>query len=458
MGDKKRSIKTEQTHDPRFLALTILIENHGSKLSLDRTLERYSTRLESLQHRDRALANALVYGTLRWREHLDWLIAPFSKRPLDQIEPGICYTLRMALYQTVFMDKIPVSAAVNTAVNAAKKIANPGAAGFVNAVLRKATTRYMDVAMPDSKADPALFVAKSQSIPLWLSRRWTGRFGLDTTIALVDAINTIPPITLRANTLRCDRAALATALDGCVETIVPTFHAPDGLSVTRPSPPLHLTTAFQGGLFQVQDEATQIVTTLLAPMPGERILDACAGLGGKTGHMGQLMNNQGTIEAWDLDRRKLAILGNEMKRLGITNVTTKQMDALDIDPAEKNTPFDRVLVDAPCTGLGVLRRNPDARWRRTPRDIKRLAELQKKILNNLADLVKPGGILVYAVCSCEPEENEGVVDWFLNTRKAFSLVPQTHALASGDGIFRTYPHPLGMDGFFAATMKKRIDG
>ncbi|ACN15793.1 RsmB [Desulforapulum autotrophicum HRM2] len=454
MVEKRRPIKTEPIKDPRFLALTILIENESSKFTLDKILERYSAQLESLAHRDRALANAIIYGTLRWKEHLDWLITPFSKRPLDQIEPAICYTLRTALYQTVFMDKIPVSAAVNTAVNAAKKLSNTGAAGFVNAVLRKATTRYMDVAMPDSKKDPALFISKSQSIPLWLSRRWIRRFGLDASIALLDAINTIPPITLRANTLRTDRASLATALEPHVETIVPTFHTPDGLSVTRPRTPLHLTTAFKEGLFQVQDEATQIVTTLLAPQPGERILDACAGLGGKTGHMGQIMNNQGKIEAWDLDARKLAVLGNEMKRLGITNVTTKQMDALDIDPAECNTPFDRVLVDAPCTGLGVLRRNPDARWRRTLGDIKRLADLQKRILNNLADLVKPGGILVYAVCSCEPEENEGVIDWFLNNQKSFALVPQSHDLASQDGIFKTYPHPLGMDGFFAATMKK----
>ena len=463
MPEKKRTLKTKPAYDPRLLALTILIENDHSKFSLDKTLEKHSTQLDMLSHRDRALANAIVYGTLRWRENLDWLIAPFSKRNLDQIEPEILYTLRMGLYQTVFMERIPVSAAVNTAVNAAKKIANKGAAGFVNAVLRKATTRYKEVALPDIKTNPALFVSKSRSIPLWLSQRWTQRFGLDECINLLDSINTIPPITLRTNTLKTNREALLMLMKEHVETITPTIHAPDGLCVTRPKLALHLTHAFKTGLFQVQDEATQIVTTLVDPKPGEKILDACAGIGGKTGHMGQTMKNQGNIVAWDLDPKKLAVLSTEMERLGITNVTTKKMDALDIDPAEQGNLFDRVLVDAPCTGLGVLRRNPDARWSHSPKDITRLAALQKKILNNLASLVKPGGILVYAVCSCEPEENKEVVDWFLNNRKEFTLVPHPHGLPSNvltpDGrFFKTYPQFLGMDGFFAATMKKSIDG
>ena len=454
MPEKRIYKKTTMTNDPRLLALNLLIENEQSQLPLDRTLEKFSRDLETLSKRDRSLANAIVYGTLRWREHLDWLITPFSTRKLHEIEPEILYTLRMAMCQVVFMEKIPVSAAVNTAVNAAKEIANKGAAGFVNAVLRKATTQYMDVAMPDMKADPALFVSKSRSIPLWLAQRWIKRFGLEKCIELMDSINTIPPITLRANTLKTDRQDLAKAMEGDVETILPAPYAHDGLSITRPQTPLHLTESFKKGLFQVQDQAAQIITTLLDPKPGERVLDACAGLGGKTGHMGQLMKNQGNILAADLDEKKLLTLEAEMKRLGITNVSTRKMDALKLDPLDKDTPFDRVLVDAPCTGLGVLRRNPDARWQRSPKDINRLAAHQKRILNNLADLVKPGGTLVYAVCSCEPEENEGVLDWFLNKRKEFTVVPQNHPLTSKEGIFKTYPHTLGIDGFFAAAMKK----
>jgi 16S rRNA (cytosine967-C5)-methyltransferase len=321
-------------------------------------------------------------------------------------------------------------------------------------VLRKATTRYTEVAMPDKKADPALFVSKSRSIPLWLSRRWIDRFGLEACLGLLDAINTIPPITLRANTLKTNRDGLAKAMEDHVETMEPTVHAREGLSITRPTTPIHQTEAFIAGLFQVQDEAAQLVTTLLDPKPGERILDACAGLGGKTGHLGQLMENQGEIVAWDLDHKKLKILTTEMERLGITNVSAQKMDALNLAPEALDTPFDRVLVDAPCTGLGVLRRNPDARWHRTKKDIKRLAVQQKTILNNLADLVKPGGIIVYAVCSCEPEENERVMDAFLDKRTDFTVVPQSHPLTSEKGIFKTYPDTLGMDGFFAVAMKK----
>ena len=222
-------------------------------------------------------------------------------------------------------------------------------------------------------------------------------------------------------------------------------------------------------MFQIQDEAAQIVTDFLAPLPNEKILDACAGLGGKTGHIAQLMENKGTIIASDVDPKKLESLELESKRLGIDIIHTKPLNLLKTSIKDFNFYFDRVLIDAPCTGLGVLRRNPDTKWDRSKNDIARLSGQQKKMLNSAANLVKPGGLLVYAVCSCEKEENEDVIHHFLNKRKDFSIdkdfksnnydsliTSLIDSLITREGFLKTYPDANNMDGFFAARLKRKI--
>ncbi|MBF0467321.1 MAG: 16S rRNA (cytosine(967)-C(5))-methyltransferase RsmB [Desulfamplus sp.] len=458
--------------DPRYISLLILTENSRTRRPLDTILDQFTPQLDTLSKLDRSLANAIIYGTLRWQGYLDWIIRPFSDRKIENLKTEIIYILRIAMFQIAFMDRIPVSAAVNTAVNSAKRISHQGVAGFVNAVLRKASAGFRDVQFPDAVKEPDLNISVTRSMPLWVVRRWIDRFGFDKTLTLCDTINSVPPVTIRTNTLKAERDALISGLDPCVDHIIATRYSPTGISFTKLSMPIHESRQFIDGCFQVQDEAAQLVTMMLDPLPGQKILDACAGLGGKTGHAAQLMNNQGIIVACDTDPHKLASLEKEMIRLGVDIVQTMCIDILKVDSNDfscinqdadgSGILFDRVLVDAPCSGMGVIRRNPDAKWKRTKKDLARLGIRQEKMLLSVADLVKTGGTLLYAVCSCETRENEDVVENFLKQRPDFTVHkpavehnPVLKRALTEKGYFRTYPDHIEMDGFFAVTMQRQ---
>ena len=453
--------------DSRHIAHTILIDSEINKVVLDQSLGKFSKNLEKLSKKDRALTNSIIFGVLRFRAKLDWTIQPFSNKKIDQIDSVVIWAIRIALFQIMFMDKIPVSAAVNTAVNIVKTEAGKGAANFTNAVLRKASNNYSKVKLPDQTKDPALFLSIDKSIPLWLSKRWIKQYGFKKCLKLCDTINSVPLITIRANTLKTDRKNLFKLIENDVKHSVYTEYAPDGISFTNPLKPIHLTQSFKEGLFQVQDQAAQITTILLNPQPGEIILDACAGNGGKAAHAAQLMLNKGRIIATDTSGKRLSNLENEIKRLSLYIVETKQTDILKYNDTSFNNAFDKVLVDAPCTGLGVLRRNPDSKWNKTYKDIKRLAAKQKRLLSKAARFVKPGGILLFSVCSSEKEENEDVIKNFLENNPDFTidknLKTQTiknnqpfldASFFNDQGFFKSFPHAPFMDGFFVARLIK----
>lgn len=449
------------TNDARKTALFILNTLDKGRLTLDGIVEDVLGTDDLLTRRDRALANALVYGVLRWQGHLDWTIGHFSKTRLNKIDPPVLNILRLGLFQIKFLNRIPPSAAVNTSVQMAKSVAAPWVAKFVNGVLRNAAENYKDVVFPDLEKDPVLALAAIKSFPKWLIKRWINRLGLEQTEALCDAINTIPPITIRTNTFKVSRKNLMESLGNDVDKIAFTPYSPEGLSFYSPRLPIPETKAFQAGWFQVQDEAAQLVTLLLNPQSGQRVLDACAGLGGKTGHIAQIMKNQGKITAMDKDGKKLLQLASEMNRMGFSNVTALQHDLNQPLTRKRMGTFDRILLDAPCSGLGVLRRNPDTKWSTSKKDLSRLKAGQKKYLDALADLVKPSGTLVYAVCSTEPEENEDVISAFLNNHSEFvieknpnGLPFKARSLVNANGYFRTFPHLNPMDGFFAVCLKR----
>ena len=446
--------------DPRHIALNVLIFWHKASHTLDKSLESYSKEISLLSKNDKNLCNALIFGVLRQRESLDWIIRAFSNIILEKIDIKPLYLLRIALFQIMYMDRIPVFAAINTTINIAKKVSGKKTAGFINAVLRNAADNFSKVPLPDVKDDALKFICVKYSLPLWLSRKWIQAFGFEKTSLLCQQINTIPKITLRTNTLKINRQSLAENLSLVAKNIQLTDYATQGISFTNPSLPIQEFKAFKLGLFQIQDEAAQIVTQLLAPKPNEKILDACAGFGGKTGHIAQLMENKGTIIAGDIENKKLESLQSNSKRLGINIIQTKPLNLLKTSIKDFNFYFDRVLIDAPCSGLGVMRRNPDTKWKRSKNDIARLAAKQKKMLNAAANLVKPGGILVYAVCSCEIEENEDIIHKFLNKRKDFSIdkdfeSDSYYRLMTGEGFLKTYPEANNMDGFFAARLKRK---
>ena len=261
--------------------------------------------------------------------------------------------------------------------------------------------------------------------------------------------------------MKIDREILLKSLTDSAEGVAPTAVAPDGVILIRPKISIPQLEAFKRGWFQVQDEAPQLVSILTAPQPGESVLDACAGLGGKTGHMAQLMKNSGSITAVDVNSEKLGQLNRQMQRMGVSIVDTRTVDLTKPSALIKLGRFDKILLDAPCTGLGVLRRNPDAKWKVSESMIKQNARKQAELIHNLATLVNPGGHLVYAVCSTEPEENEAVAESFLKTHPEFTMADPREYLSSKvtslidrDGSLKTLPHRHNMDGFFGKVFKR----
>ncbi len=445
----------------RKTALYILNTLNKERNTLDNLLEDVFREKTLFSKKDRALLQALVYGVLRWRGRLDYIIDYFSKTRLNKINPNVLNILRLGLFQIIYLDRIPVSAAVNTSVEMTKAAAAPWVVGYVNGLLRNAVREYGYVTFPDVDKDPVKALATKKSFPEWLIKRWLDRFGLKETGLLCDAINTIPPITVRCNTLKTNRKKLVKALERYAEKIKITNYAPDGGFFFNPKRSIPNIEAFENGLFQVQDEAAQLVTLHLNPQSGETILDACAGLGGKTGHIAQMMKNSGRLVAMDKDENKLMRLESEMHRLGVSIVTTRIHDLSSPLNREHFGKFDRILLDAPCSGLGVLRRNPDIKWRASQQNLAYCQKRQALFLDNLAHFVKPSGVLVYAVCSMEPEENESVIKGFLNKHGKFAIEKKSTGLSfdacslvTRDGYLKTFPHLNNMDGFFSICMKR----
>jgi 16S rRNA (cytosine967-C5)-methyltransferase len=447
--------------DARSLAVALLTELENGERTLDALLDEVGDAAELPDRRDRVLFNAIVFGVLRWRGRLDYILARFSKLPAAKIEPAVLNILRVGLFQVVHLTRVPPSAAVNTAVELAKSRATERAASFVNAVLRKAAAEHDRVVFPEWTRSPVKALAAEASFPEWLLERWLTRYGPDGTRALCDSINAIPPLTLRANTLKTTRTELMAALNEQAEAIEATTRAADGIRVRGLQKKLPELAAFQNGWFQVQDEAAQLVSVLLDPQPGEHVLDACAGRGGKTGHLAQLMRNRGTIVAVDTSAGRLAQLREEMRRLGVTIGVAEEWDVAGGVAERYAGRFDRILIDAPCSGLGTLRRNPDIRWSSSPKKLRPLAGMQLRLLEGAAGALKPHGVMVYAVCSPEPEETEAVVKAFLEKNRSFRVDRQprdlpeaVRPLAGPMGFLQTYPHLHCMDGFFAARLKK----
>ena len=448
-------------YDARKTALDVLNRLSRKKKILDAILSEIPGEEHFGSRRDRALFTAMVYGVLRWRGRLDYVINYFSNRPIRKIDPAVLNILRLGLFQIIYLDRIPDSAAVNTAVELTKQIASTRAAGFVNALLRKAARHYTTLPFPTFANNPVAYLINDCSLPDWIAQRWLKRFNPKMLTALCATINAIPPITIRTNTLKTSREALMYSLKDEVESVKKTLYAPDGLTIIGLKQPIPELAGFKAGWFQVQDEAAQLVALLLNPKPKETVLDACAGLGGKTAHIAQLMQNKGKIVALDKDEKKLQQLGFEMQRLNILIVNTRCYDLnSSLDPKQIGY-FDRILLDAPCSGLGVLRRNPDIKWNSNEADLRRHANTQKQFLANLSKILKPNGILVYSVCSIEPEENEAVVNAFLKNHPEFvidkywgrlpeSLLAQVEPKTG----FKTLPMLDNMDGFFLVRLRK----
>jgi 16S rRNA (cytosine967-C5)-methyltransferase len=432
-------------------ALRILIRVEQDRAFADIALE-HALDAAKLDPRDAGLCTEIVYGTLRWRRHLDWRLGPHLRRPLAKLDPWVRNLLRLTAYQILFLDRVPRWAAVDEAVSLARlKARTPGPAEFVNAVLR-ALTRAGDP--PPLPALPAEALATRLSFPDWMVARWIARYGSSEAEALMAALNERPPVTIRANSLRVSREELARRLrDEELAETRPTVLAPDGLVVLRGT--VSHWSAFNEGWCTMQDEASMLIARLLDPQPDELVADACAAPGTKATHLAELMKNRGKILATDPHAGRLKLVGRAAARLGATIIEAHAGPATSLAPRWKAR-CDRVLVDAPCSNLGVLRRNPDVKWRRTGDDLARLSDKQRGILAAAASLVKPGGRLVYATCSLEPEENERVVGAFLDEHAEWRVdSPVDFPVEPGaDGFIRCLPHVHGTDGFTAIRLQR----
>ena len=447
--------------DSRTTALLILNTQGEKDIPVDKVMEDILTKSSFPSRRDMALTTALVYGVLRHRGTLDFIINYFSKTAFKKIEILILNVLRLGIFQIVFMDKIPDSAAVNTSVQLVKISRKQRLTGFVNGILRNVVRGYKTIVYPSFEKSPVDYLSVKKSFPLWLIKKWVKRMGVDKTKILCDEINTIPPITIRVNTLKQNKKDLMSNFDKDISKPICTDYSPLGISFYRPGKNIPEIKGFKEGFFQVQDEAAQLVTNLLAPQPYEYILDACAGLGGKTAHIAQLMKNRGRVIAMDYDKKKLIELAKDMKRLGISIVETILHDLTTVLDIKKYGSFDRILLDAPCSGLGVLRRNPDSKWSLSKKNLMRYQKRQLNFLENISKLLKPSGTIVYAVCSNEPEENEDVIDVFLKKHLEFivkepqGLSTSALKLVNNKGFLKTTPITCNMDGFFSVSLEKR---
>ncbi|MGH7824622.1 MAG: 16S rRNA (cytosine(967)-C(5))-methyltransferase RsmB [Candidatus Binatia bacterium] len=448
----------KDTENVRSLAADILRKVDTRKAYADVLLDN-TLKSRSFSPRDRALLTELLYGTLRWRGRLDRQLGEYISRPLKETEPFIRNLLRLTLYQLLFLHKIPAYAAVNDAVDLAKAYAGRKAGGFVNGVLRAYLREKRELRKPGPKQSSTSDLAEYWSHPEWLVKQWLEYFGAEQVEALMEANNDPAPLTLRANLTRATRETLLSLLRSAGVEASPTRWSPQGITV-QPGFPVRELPGFQEGRFQVQGEASQLVSYLVAPKPGERILDACAAPGGKTTHMAELMNDAGEIIAADISAKSLKKMAANVERLGLKSIRTFQADLTEQLFEPFNRPYGRILVDAPCSGLGTLRSHPETKWNRGKSAIKRLSQLQKRILVQTAGYVRPGGVLVYSTCTLSKEENENVVESFLADHKEFVLngaagyLPETAREMVRGSYFLSLPHLHNTDGFFAARMTR----
>ena len=446
--------KVEKTTDinPREIALTILHQIETESTFANETIQSFSQNL-FLSSLDRRFISELVHGTTKMRRRLDYVLSLFLERKLEELTPWIRNILRMGIYQIDFMDKVPESAAVDESVKLAKKFGHKGTVALVNAVLRSYLRDKSRVSFPSWEEDRVENIALFYSFPSWMIERWLGIFGEEGTVKLGEAFNRRPQLCLRNNSMKIDRGELEKLFERERIRFKPGRFLNNFYYVESKIDLNHFA-SLQEGLVYFQDESAGFPVELLDPQPGERILDLCAAPGGKATFIAERMKDQGIVVAVDLSIKKLEIIRENCERLGIDSIAWCCSDA-------KNFfchPMDRILIDAPCSALGTLGRNSDARWRKQKEDLPRLQKLQLKILSNAAELLKGGGVLVYSTCTITPEEDEQVICKFLEQRKDFRLINSSlfvdSEVVDQNGFVRTLPHVHKMDGSFACRLEK----
>ncbi len=428
--------------NPRLAAFKIMQELQQSPVHLQNRLEREFALNPQAAGRDKAFCQNLLYSALR---NLLWLEFELGQlRDLNTLEFKARALLVLAAAELKFF-RTPSYAAVSAWVDVSKKSGLTRLSGLVNGILRALLRLPAPPRVPES--DLAQFLSITYSHPLWLCQSWLGQFGEQATKAWLESRQEEPPLTLRVNTLKTSIPELTELLSQHAQSVATHPLAPLSLVVQNPAFPLP---GFKEGLWQGQDPGATALTQLLGARPGSRVLDMCAGVGGKTGHLAGLMQNQGELTACEISPGRMGALRQNLARLGVSNARLCQMDATTISD---KAAFDYILLDAPCSGLGTTRRRPDLRLRRAPEDIASLLPLQRALLATAATALKPGGFLLYATCTTTWEENDGNIEWLLANHPGMRL-SRPHGLPEGQRFWQTFPQRADCDGFFAARLQK----
>ena len=455
----------------REVALECLLTLSHSSTSIASVVDSAFKR-HTVEGRERRFINGLVYGVIRWQKQLDWVLDQFIN-PRFQLDARHRNILRLGAFQLLHLDGIPAHAAIFETVQLAtshlRRNRGRKTAGFINAVLRTVQREGAALTYPPLDANPTEHIALSLSYPTWLVKQWLQTRGVSWTLAFCRASNQIASLALRVNTLLTKREEVCESLAASGIIANASKIAPDGVVLEN-----RAITAFddanEGTLkdilnredIYVQDESAMLVARLLSPENAECIIDLCAAPGGKTTHLAHLMGNAGKVIAVDVSAEKVALLQKNCRRVGACNVETQVLDATKADLSFMKT-ADAVLIDAPCSGFGTLRRHPDIRWNKTLEQVHSLSEIQYHLLKNAARHIKPGGILVYSTCSIEPIENEKVIQRFLaefpmytieNAKDFLPDIPQS--VITPRGFVQTFPHEHGVDGAFAVRLRKEV--
>ncbi|RYM07223.1 16S rRNA (cytosine(967)-C(5))-methyltransferase RsmB [Sporolactobacillus sp. THM7-7] len=446
----------ESAREVAFKLLLKIKRDHAySQLALNDALSE-----SALPRRDKNLVTVLVYGTLQRELTLDTVLSSFVREE-KKLDDWVRVLLLLSFYQKLYLNRIPDHAIVNEAVSIAKKRGHRGIVGFVNGVLRQ----FLRRGVPDFSAIEPVGrrLAVQYSHPEWLLDLWEKQWDRQTALRVAEAGNQVPRLFLRVNRTKIDRAQLSERLtrEGARTENSPL--SPDGLIVKDGL--AGTAAAYRKGLLTIQDESSMLVADAVSPSPGMQVLDTCAGPGGKTTHLAERMANKGTVIALDLHQHKTRLIDDAACRLGLTNIETKVMDARKAGSAFPEAHFDRVLVDAPCTGFGVIRRKPEIKWDKTRADAERLASIQRAILEAAAPLVKPGGWLVYSTCTINRDENDRQLNRFLQEHPEFSWESTLFSrfpekigrsrVSPETAMLQLFPFQFETDGFFIGCLEKK---
>lgn len=425
-------------------------EEAYSNIALDENIKENRNKLDD---RDIGFISEIVYGVTSWKLTIDEMIKKYSKLQLKKISPWILNILRMGIYQIVFLDKVPKSAAVNESVNLAKRYGHKGSRNFVNAILRKIDKKDYEAFFEIE--NPIERISKTTSMPTWIIQELLKDNDIKKVEEICKASNIKPKVTIRVNTLKTDKETVKKQL--IERNIIVNEGELEDFLILEKAKNIEQLDLFKQGYFTVQDEGAGLVAKIVNPKPNEWILDACSSPGGKTTYMAELMENKGKIVAWDLHPHRVKLVEENAKRLGIHIVETKCQDAMIYNETYKEI-FDKILLDVPCLGIGVLKRKPDIKWKRNPEDIPQIAQIQEKILEICSQYLKPNGQIVYATCSIFSAENDKIVEKFLKNNQAFTYakieIAQMEKSLENSNLIQLYQGEE-TDGFFICKLQKK---